>query len=328
VDELLLAREAPDGSASLVAVGLDGRERWSRAFRDHTAGGMTYWVAGHFRFCDRLDVAITLARSMMHSDDTFLLDGRTGQIVWHRDVLDVKDPPHTRAFGGGLFSASDLDGDGLDELVLCYPAEVSVTEGATGKVLAVYNVGPIPEAELPGGFWVIGGAPLTADLDGDGRPEILWTTNRDLLMAFKYERGKLRMLWHGETGQATGAMPAVARLPGGEAVIGAAGYPDGFRAINGRDGRVRWSAPLSGSPVSNTLAVDLGEGGGVTFLFAAGNRLLARGGVDGDEVWAVELPGPAQQVLWVDAGNGRAGRIWVSTVQGDVVLLSLDGAKR
>jgi outer membrane protein assembly factor BamB len=320
-DEVLLVREASDGAANLVVLGLDGKERWSKRFRGFSASGMTYWVAGLFRSRDRLDVAVTLARSLMHSDETFMLDGRTGDTIWRRDLLEVKDPPHTRAFGGGAFAAADLDGDGRDELILCYPAELSVTDGATGEVKAIYNVGPIPEADLPGSFWVIGGIPLTADLDGDGRPEIIWAANSALLSAFKYDQGKLKMLWHGEKNQGSNATPAVARRAGGEAVIGGAGYPDGFRAVNGRDGSLRWRVPLSGGSVSNTLAVDLGRRDGVAFLFAAGNRLYARRAADGKEIWTAELPDPAVQVLFIEARDGHASRILVSTARGEVVSL-------
>jgi outer membrane protein assembly factor BamB len=321
VADTLLAREGPDGAANLVALGLHGKERWSKTFPDFSAGGMTYWVTGHFRSRDRLDVAVTLARSLMHSDETFMLDGRTGQTIWHRDVLEVKDPPHTRAFGGGAFAAADLDGGGRDELILCYPAELSVTNGATGEIEAVYNMGPVPEADLPGSFWVIGGIPLTADLDADGRSEIIWAANRDLLSAFKYDQGKLRMLWHGEKNQGSGAMPAVAHLAGGEAVIGGAGYPDGFRALNGKDGSLRWSAPLVGDSASNAVAVRLGGKDGTAFLFAVGNHLYARRAADGKEIWTAELPDPAVQVLSLEARDGHASRILASTARGEVVSL-------
>ncbi|UCH33838.1 MAG: PQQ-binding-like beta-propeller repeat protein [Armatimonadota bacterium] len=321
VGEVLLVRDAPDGAANLVALGLDGKERWSKIFPNFSGGGMTYWVTGRFRSRDRLDVAVTLARSLMHSDETFLLDGRTGQTIWHRDVLEVTDPPHTRAFGGGAFAATDVDGDGRDELILCYPAELSVTDGATGGIKAVYNLGPVPEADIPGGFWVIGGVPLTADLDADGRHEIIWAANSDLLSAFKYDHGELRMLWHSDKNRGSSAMPAVAHLAGGEAVIGGAGYPDGFRAVNGKDGSLRWSAPLVGQSVSNALAVDLGGKDGATFLFAVGNHLYARRADDGKEIWTAELPDPAVQVLFAEATGGHASRIVVSTARGEVVSL-------
>jgi outer membrane protein assembly factor BamB len=327
VGEVLVVRDAPDGAANLVALGLDGKERWSKAFPNFSAGGMTYWVTGRFRSRDRLDVAVTLARSLMHSDETFLLDGRTGQTIWHRDVLEVKDPPHTRAFGGGAFAAVDLDGDGRDELILCYPCELSVTNGATGEIEAVYNVGPVPEADLPGSFWVIGGTPLTADLDGDGRPEIIWAANGDLLSAFKYDQGEVRMLWHGEKNGGSSAMPAVAHLAGGEAVIGGAGYADGFRALNGKDGSLRWSAPLIGKSVSNTLAVNLWGKEDPAFLFAVSNRLYARRAADGKEIWTAELPDPVVQVLFLEARDGHASRILVSTARGEVVSLEAAGKR-
>ena len=325
-DEALFAQEGPGGGARLVAMGLDGRERWHHDFptfsgrlRTWNMGGITCWIAGHFRDAKRFDVAVSLRRSIMHSDETYMLDGRTGAVIWHRDVLEVKDPPHTRGFGGGLMAAADVDGDGLDELVLCYPAELSVTKGATGEVEAVYNMGPIPAADVPGNLWVIGGVPLVAG--ADGQQEILWTQNPRLLSAFRLGQGKLAMIWHSDRDQATGAEAAVARLQDGERVIGAAGFPDGFRAINGRDGQTRWTAKITDAPVSNTIAADGDDDGDAEFIFAACKRLYARRASAGEERWTLDLPDSARQIALLRAG--AQATLAVALSGGDLYLVKV-----
>ena len=327
-DEVLFAQEGPGGGARLVVMGLDGRERWHHDFPDFSGrlrawnmGGMTCWIAGHFRDRRRLDVAVSLRRSIMHSDETFMLDGRTGAIIWHRDVLEVKDPPHTRGFGGELMAVADIDGDGRDGLILCYPAELSVTDGATGVVKAVYNMGPIPTADMPGNMWVIGGVPQVADLDNDGHLEILWAQNRTLLSAFKLTQSRLTMMWHSDKDQGTSAQPAIARLKTGEHVIGAGGFPDGFRAINGKDGSARWVYALTDAPVSNTLAEDVDGNGEVEFVFASGTRLHALDAGTGEERWTFDCPDAATQILF--CRTGETTRLLAATVTGDLVCIGL-----
>ncbi|UCH36228.1 MAG: VCBS repeat-containing protein, partial [Armatimonadota bacterium] len=329
-DEVLFAQETPRGAARLVAMGLDGHERWhcdfpsfSGRLRAWNMGGMTCWIAGRFRDRGRLDVAVSLRRSIMHSDETYMLDGTTGEVIWRRDVLEVSDPPHTRGFGGEIMAAADVDGDGLDELILCYPAELSVTNGASGEVQAVYNMGPIPAADMPGDMWVIGGVPEVADLDGDGRLEILWTRNQSLISAFTLGQDGLRMTWHSERDQATAAQPAITRLDGGHCVIGAAGFPDGFRALDAANGETRWIAPTTDTPVSNTIATDWDGDGRTEFIFGAGSRLHARRADNGEECWALDLPGAAAQIL--DVQTGGQTMVVVATSAGELLVVKPDG---
>jgi hypothetical protein len=55
-------------------------------------------------------------------------------------------------------------------IVLCYPSEYSIVKGNTGAQYIVETTGPLKGTD---NFWVIGGWPLVADVDGDGEVEIL-----------------------------------------------------------------------------------------------------------------------------------------------------------
>ena len=87
----LAATTAADGHARLVAYGPAHQVLWGHDFDDlpgaapeWNIGGLTLWFAGRFTDPHRDDVLVNIRRSTMHSDETFLLDGRTGRELWHR----------------------------------------------------------------------------------------------------------------------------------------------------------------------------------------------------------------------------------------------------
>ena len=174
-DEVLCVQETSQGYSRIVALGLDGSERWYYDFPEFNGRapiwnetGTTIWALGHFSDTNRLDILVSNRRSIMHSDETVVINPRDKSILWHRDVLEVREPwtdtpwKHTRGYGGGVVGLADFDGDGLDDIAMCYPAEYSVIKGNNGEQHALESTGPLKGTD---NFWVIGGTPLIADLN-------------------------------------------------------------------------------------------------------------------------------------------------------------------
>ena len=312
-DEVLYVQETREGHSRLVASGLDGRERWHYDFPGFNGRapvwnecGTTIWAVGHFTDPESLDIMVSNRRSIMHSDETVVLNPMENRVVWHRDILEVRLPwtdtpwPHTRGYGGGKVAIADIDGDGAEEIVLCYPAEYSIVRGKTGEQHIVENTGPLKGTD---NFWVFGGLPLVADLDGDGALETL-STSSSMILAFAHREGRAEILWRTEPNDGASGFPAIGDTDGdGHLEIGLPGFKDGFRCLDAATGKVLWTVPPQGSGASNCIAVDINGDGVEEFLYANGNRLMAvawRPGVEDAIIWQTDLPAPIQNIAVAD----------------------------
>ena len=314
-EEVLYVQETREGHARLVALGLDGRERWHYDFSDFNGRvpvwnecGTTIWSVGHFTSPDQLDVMVSNRRSIMHSDETVVINSSENRIVWQRDILEVKPPwPHTRGYGGGPVVIADFDGDGLDDIVLCYPSEYSIVKGNTGEQYIVESTGPLKDTD---NFWVIGGCPLVADLNGDGILETLWTSP-SIILAFAHCEGRAELLWRTEPNDGAKELPAIGDTDGdGRLGIGLPGFQDGFRCIDAATGKILWTIPSQDGGTTNCIAVDINGDGLEEFVYADGSRLLAvaqRSGSEQAIIWEINLPASVQNIVVADVdGDGDA----------------------
>jgi hypothetical protein len=320
VDEVLCVQEMPQGFSRIVAVGLDGTLRWRYDFPDFNGRppvwnetGTTLWALGHFSDAKRLDVLISNRRSIMHSDETVVINTDKG-IIWKKDILEVREPwtdtpwKHTRGYGGGVVAIADffVDGDGLVDIAMCYPAEYSVVKGSNGEQLGIENTGPLKGTD---NFWVIGGSPLIADFNNDGKPETLWASS-PIIIAFFHDGIKTDILWRTEPNDGASGLPAFGDTDGdGRCEIGLPGFKDGFRCIDPMTGQTLWNVPQQGEGSSNCVAVDINGDGIEEFVFANGAKLLAvakRNSAD-PILWQIDLPSAIQNIVIDDIdGDGKA----------------------
>lgn len=318
-DEVLCIQETSQGYSRIVALGLDGSERWYYDFPEFNGRapiwnetGTTIWAVGHFSDPNKFDVLVSNRRSIMHSDETVVINPRDKSILWHRDVLEVTEPwtdtpwKHTRGYGGGVVGLADFDGDGLDDIAMCYPAEYSVIKGNNGEQLALESTGPLKGTD---NFWVIGGTPLIADLNGDGKPETLWAS-QSIIIAFVHQGIKTDILWRTEPNDGAVGLPALGDTDGdGHLEIGLPGFKDGFRCLDPKTGQMLWDVSSQGDGASNCVAVDINGDGIEEFVYANGSKILAVAKRQDDNfiLWQIDLPVFIQNIIVDDIdGDGNA----------------------
>lgn len=325
---MLLSTWEVDGQGQLTAVAPDGRRRWSHLFSGlpampHTegySGGVSVWTAGYFRDDARQDVLVSIRPNTLHSEETFLLDGRTGETVWHR-TNGHNSGDHQCACGGSWIALGDIDGDGLDDIFQVFPFGIFVMHGATGRPLL--NKSTINTYVPTWSFYAI---PVVMDFLRDGRMQFLYASSTYMLALLDVE---------GNAYWASGAsigppaiLPGIGDIDGDDRLeLLGPGYrresstnAQDFRCYDASTGALKWMLPLPGScfgynnqvypdsPASPMVA-DLDGDGREECVFGIGNTLYCLGatsdGTTGEIRWTMDFPtriGPA--ALADVAGDG------------------------
>jgi outer membrane protein assembly factor BamB len=251
------------------------------------------------------------------------LDGATAKVIWERPLGEkdfweslTKGPfDWKRWFGYRPIDSSahidsarlvqpapDLDGDGVRDLVWAgdNPAALFAVSGKDGKRLWSFTTGPLYEGEMKRipaqdfEFWVAGagtftGAPILADVNGDGTP--------DLIAAFEVPRANTGTTLQGVNGQ---DIP-LPRQRWVEAVCGRTGKSLWRQPIDGRPGH--WSTAASPSRATQLVRV----GGKPVVVLMEGTALLGFDLHTGKPAWPAHEVGQAVQELhFVDLdGDGQ-----------------------
>ena len=133
--QIIVADAGPSGAARLSVKDLNGRVVWQHEFElivgtplPQNTGGVILWQAGHFTHPIRQDVLVTTQRSRGGSEESSLLSGKDGHVLWHRYKQISK-----RGVGGNSFAIADYDGDGLDDVGSLWPSIFYLMKGSTGE---------------------------------------------------------------------------------------------------------------------------------------------------------------------------------------------------
>ncbi len=315
--EILAAEATTSGLPALAARTADGGLLWRHAFDRFAAGptawntsGILTWTTGQFRKQGQTDVVVTLRRSKMHTDETYLLDGRTGQTIWHQDDAEK------RGWGGKPFAIGDCNADGLDEIVCQYPDIHVVASGHSGKLL---EFATWPHGQLGG--WSAYGYPILVRPRGANAPAVL-TGNCRYTVALWSLTGKL--LWH--TGYLDGlsAHPAVADFDGDgdQELIGPA-YRGGLRCYDVATGRLEAEdASVKGS-AGSVAAGDVNGDGQVEAVYAVGSRIRAATVRNGafSTIWQVDVGGRVYGPILADVDGDGASEVLALTSTGQLVCV-------
>lgn len=312
--QCLYATIAPDGNARLVVAELggappaQGRELWRHDFEAFPGsapiwnlGGLLLWQVGHFTNRVRQDVIVTLRRSIMHSDETYLLSGEDGHELWHRD-----HQLYDRGVGGQPYAIADYDDDGLEEACSLYPDLFYILEGSDGKETLTPKQGP---------YW---GQPIAGDWLSTGKPTVFFATERASLTGVYRTNGSLA--WLDAKDKSPSSLAAFGDFDGdGQLEAIGIGYPDGVRCYDTARGNVKWSlpTPVAGTPTGSASA-DVDGDGRDEALFVIGPALYCLGTTGSPPVgqvrWQVEFPVQVGPPVPADAeGAGELSVLVVGT---------------
>lgn len=325
--EVLAAREAASGSASLTAVAADGSLRWQTEFVGFDGSmpswnfsGLSYWNVGHYTVPDRLDVFASLRRGKIGSEVGYMLDGATGAIRWESRGYSLPADGTGRSLGGHPSASGDLDGDRRDEVVVMWPDRLHVIDGRSGAPQIVrqaysYAAGIRPIFASQG---FVGYAfPAVIDLVGDATPELLWghcgyvtgvlTAAGECLWQTPYANNtEVQSLMVPGDADGDGDLELVASLRGG------------VHLLEPGDGTVLQVLPELGPATTDLVAGDVDGDGRDEFLFAQYARVYCLGQTSGgfQAEWSLDLGASSSDLALADVS--RDGRL-------DLVMCTTDG---
>jgi hypothetical protein len=242
-------------------------------------GALTCWWPGRFREPDKVDLFVNTRRGPMHSDIGNLLDGKDTRLIWSRPKATVPDK-FSWGYAGIPLAIADVDGDRRDELINLYPVCFWIADGRDGKITTGKNLAT--RQELPA--WAAYGEPIVRDFTGDGKPDVL--LDSVYILALLDLEGA--PIWHGpgradfptspdkgNVGETTSVKHALVDLDGdGRFEIASAGYGNGARAVDPRDGRVLWSLEAPKPTCQRVSAANIDGQRGDEMLYVAGDTLV------------------------------------------------------
>jgi len=301
--EVLLAGVERDGTESLVCVDPRGHELWRHVFEGTPSGGVEagvdVWVPGRFTGRDGQDVWVSFHRLSRGSGECAVLDGGTGELVWHLKEVEAPTSGSTLKMpaGDGFSAVFDANGDGADDVLNARWVIYSVLNGRDGTPL--FPPAAMTDAEHFG-RWVAYSTPVPADLNGDGKTEVF-------LSCASYARGAYaamtlegKPLWQHfvQNVEGSSAEQAVVDVDGDGIYEIASDCLDGtLRCYSGADGALKWSRP-SVPGFSNIAAADIDSDGIVDFILRTGDGVLrAFRGSDGEQIWELRLGGSGHPIL-------------------------------
>jgi hypothetical protein len=327
---VIVADAGPSGLARLSAKDLNGKIIWQHEFPriignppPQNTGGVIFWQAGHFTDPHRQDILATTQRSKIHSEETFLLSGVDGHVIWHRDRQISK-----RAVGGNTFAVADYDGDGLDDIGSLWPSILYFMKGSTGKDILAMDAKwkQVYDKQVYFGHAVAG------NFLNDGKPSIFFSGQ--LMTGVIALDGTL--VWFDALDKSPAYIPSFGDFDGDKRadMIGW-GFEDGTRSYDMASGKLKWTIPNPqgadanitnpADEVRGTASADLDGDGRDEALVVAENTLYCLGtskdGSKGEVRWKIKFPTTVGPPTVATLDNSGTVSILVAAADGFVYCL-------
>lgn len=313
--QLIVADAGPSGAARISAKNLDGGVVWQQEFPliagtppPQNTGGVILWQAGHFTDPVRQDVMVTTQRSKGGSEETFLLSGVDGHVIWHRHKQISK-----RGVGGNSFGILDYDGDGLDDICSLWPSIIYFMKGSTGEDFFAMDT----RWKQVYAKQVYFGQAVVGNFLNDGKPALYFSGR----LMTGVIRKDATLVWFDALDKSPAYLPSFGDFDGdGKTDAIGVGYEDGIRCYDTESGKVKWHMPSPGesfgsfgqreeNPVKGSASADLDGDGREEALVVLDKALYCVGstkeGSAGEVRWKVDFPeqvGPPT-VVTLDKGG-------------------------
>jgi len=283
-------------------------------------GTLTCLAAGRFTGENRDDLLVFARRSTMHSDEGFLLNGRSGEAVWQRD--HSFDGSVNWGFGGTPVAVFDHNNDGAEDIHSLYPVNYTVVDGRNGEQLI--GISAAGDDIFPK-IWGAYCTPVTLDFNGDNERDILWCSQyvvgmTNLAGLTQWATPSPQQIFN-DTHVITQAYP-IDWNGSGEWRIAALGGPF-VHCFDARSGNLLWRFPLT-DKADFGLVADLNGEPGDELIVVQGDRLSAIGiRTERPELlWTFSLPSKVKDAILADIDGDR--QIEITAVAMDGFLYRID----
>lgn len=339
VNHIAVARQGQNSGGAIAALRPDGSTLWERELETQSAPapwnypGIIHWLAGNFSTPDRQDVYVVLRRSNFMTEMGFMLNGRTGEVLWSKkegafyNKCDSLPPSFWLQGGPNIYQSAvaDWSGDGLDDLFDNSNSTFAIYRGHDGHTLlnlwAAQWCGSSPENLFEEGLFANQVLGSIVTMEPNGEPQVLFSMNPATMALLDFD-GSVAWRTPTDSGFAGESLPVAADLDGDGAMeilaVDHCGTPGSeIRAYNGGNGSVRWtlndSSMCQGNLAHNPVAADLDGDGRDEVLAVSGSRLVA-----------IAESGEGQGVIrWEAVFDGNPDS-WANEL-GSAVIADVDG---
>ena len=250
----------------------------------------------------------------------FLIDGRSGEIVWESKGFILPENGSGRSLGGHPSAAGDMDGDGLEEIVIMWPDRLHIVDGVTGTAQVVrqaYGDGlnPLFESDSFVGY----AFPAVVDLFGDSQPELLWGHCSYLNAVLSGDGQRIWQTPYRNNTEVQSLM-GVGDSDGDGTVELLASTAEGVRLFQATDGAILLEFDDGVRAHTDVVSGDVDGDGRDEFLFGSGTKLIC---VEQEEdtlrrAWTLEVEGRSSDIALADADRDGFLDAVVTTTDGYV----------
>jgi outer membrane protein assembly factor BamB len=245
-----------------------------------------------------------LKNSIGTTIQSFALDGRDGELLWHNDGAAKIVWHHQLGPLHRLPTVTDVNGDGCDDVLFVAMDLLVALNGKDGSFLHEPVIANEIWKQQAGkdGQWTAYGVQIPLDIDGDGQREIILAANWGQWGAWKLDR---QLLWtfNPDKSQLSQRYPGIADVDGdGKLDLGVIHDGGIFRCYDATNGQLKWE--LNGiRQTTDVVTADVDGDGRPEFL--AG--LAAFKAIDqstGKVLWEVDAPAAHAPVVADVDGDG------------------------
>ena len=248
--------------------GTDGSTKWSKSL-----GGGTVWSSSP-SVADIDDDSILEIVIGIDNGVVYAVDGTNGNIEWSKNVTstEIRSSP----------AIGDIDGNGTVEVVMVLKDKTVALNGVDGSIKWIMPMGSAGGDDSYG-------IPALGDVDGDGAIEVIAGSNDGSLYALNSSDGSEKWRVPIQVANFVDCLfiPAIADIDN-DGVVEVVVHPSqDVYAIDGTDGRIKWSKNLS-----------MMASGFITYTG------VALGDIDGDNGLEVIVRDGFQKILALDENTG------------------------